>query len=135
MTSYRVLVTGSREWTDREAVYKALTKAVKDNSHGWRVILIHGDARGADRLADSVARELGWSIEKHPARWEEHDDDCPHYHEGNTTCNTAGIRRNREMVDLGADVCVAFLTGESRGTKHCVSIAERKGIPIIRIEA
>ena len=134
MTSFRVLVTGSREWKDREAIYKALTKAVKDNSHGWRVILVHGDARGADRMADSVAREMGWSIEKHPARWEEHTDNCPHYHEGERVCMDSGKRRNKEMVELGADVCVAFVKDNSTGTAHCMTLAAKKNIPVIRID-
>ena len=35
------------------------------------------------------------------------------------------------MVDLGADVCLAFPLGESRGTRDCMRRASEAGIPVI----
>ena len=38
--------------------------------------------------------------------------------------------RNRALVD-GADLCIAFLRGETGGTAYTVSYAQKKGTPVI----
>ena len=59
----------------------------------------------------------------------------------------AGPIRNGEMVDLGADICLAFLGScsssgckqtrphTSHGTTDCANYAESKGIPVKRFLA
>jgi hypothetical protein len=63
---------------------------------------VHGAARGADQLADAVARNWGWTPERHPADWARHG-------------RAAGFRRNAAMVALRADVCLAFILDGSAG--------------------
>lgn len=133
MTSYRLLITGSRTWTDREAIARALDKAVV-NPHQWKVILVHGGARGVDTMAAELAKEHGWSVEKHNAHWYEHDDKCPGWHEGERICKRAGHRRNEHMVSLGADLCLAFIKDQSTGATGCAKAAEAANIPVIRFE-
>ena len=111
----RILVTGSRDWDDVEAMIEVLapyniTRDVKT--------LVHGGARGADAIAAEIALALGWYMEEYPADWETHG-------------KAAGPIRNQQMVDLGADVCLAFPKGESRGTRHCMKAAEKAGIRVI----
>ena len=116
----RVLVTGSRTWTDLIVIWDALYEAYLIAPPGDSVIVIHGDCpRGADFIADEVAREFGWSTERHPADWELYG-------------KSAGFRRNIEMVKAGADICLAFIRDNSRGATHCADAAERAGIPIRR---
>jgi len=52
---YRVLVTGSRTWTDEQAIRTALASVIR--LHGpERVTVVHGACpRGADALADRIA--------------------------------------------------------------------------------
>lgn len=38
--------------------------------------------------------------------------------------------RNAEMVNLGADVMLAFPLGQSAGTGGCMRLAEAGGIPV-----
>lgn len=123
----RILITGSRTWTDRTAIAQAIIaylRSVRTISIGgaWPFpIVVHGGARGADQLADAVARNWGWTPERHPADWSRHG-------------RAAGFRRNAEMVAAGADVCLAFIHAGSRGATHTAELAEAAGIPTRRYE-
>ena len=115
----RILITGSREWTDREAIRRALIEAGQSAGvHPQAVTVVHGGARGADRIAAELAREFGCNVEVHVADWDQHG-------------KAAGHRRNAEMVAASADVCLAFPMGESRGTRGCMRLAEQAGIPVV----
>ncbi len=118
----RILITGSREWVSREQIYLAIFNWVRDNcTEPEEIAIVHGDATGgADRIARDIARSVGWLTEEpHPADW-------------TGWGKAAGMYRNDEMVALGADVCLAFLRGASRGTRHCAGQAAKAGIPVIR---
>lgn len=119
----RILVTGNRHFTNTDTVRSALLQALAqygnlDAPH--LSTLVHGGAPGADTTAQSVARELGMTIEVHPAQW-------------SALGKKAGPIRNQEMVNAGADVCLAFPVGDSRGTRGCMAMAERAGIPVINV--
>lgn len=84
--------------------------------------IIHGDCpSGVDRMASMIITQVSFNLgisvieEKHPADWERYG-------------KSAGPRRNGEMVKLGADMCLAFLTNESRGGAMTAKMAERAGI-------
>lgn len=113
-----ILVCGSREWRDRNAVYLVLM--CEPHHQGWcdaPIRVIHGDARGADQFAHMSAGELGYEVKAFPARWDEHG-------------KAAGPIRNREMLDENPDLVVAF--GRGRGTDDTVREAEKRGIPVRR---
>jgi YspA, cpYpsA-related SLOG family len=62
----RILITGSRTWTDRTAIAQAISDYLHPvgTSVGgvWPCpIIVHGGARGTDQLAGQVARGWGWS--------------------------------------------------------------------------
>lgn len=59
--------------------------------------------------------------EAHPADWKRHG-------------KAAGMIRNREMVALGADLCIAFPLPQSKGTFGCIREAEKAGIEVQVIE-
>jgi hypothetical protein len=120
---YRVLVTGSRTWTDQDAVYKALADAVRPVPADQNVIIVHGCCQtGADQMAHEWARGYGATIEAHPANWVKHG-------------RSAGPRRNAEMVNLGADIVLAFIKDGSRGASHTAALAEKAGITVRRFTA
>ena len=122
MTEYRILITGSRHWGDAAAVNKALLDATNGMDRA-RVTVVHGNAQGADRHAGNAAEFYGMNVEVHPADWNKHG-------------KAAGPIRNQKMVDLGADICLAFPhpTFKSVGTRHCMKAAEKAGIPVKVIE-
>ena len=108
----RVLVTGSRDWTDTTAVRDGLAAVWGD---GGRVLVVGGCPTGADALAEQCWRAWGGQVEVHPADWDAHG-------------RTAGPRRNAEMVGAGAEVCVAFIRDGSPGATHTAGLAEAAGI-------
>jgi hypothetical protein len=128
----RILVTGSREFTDLRVVQDALLAVTA--GHRGPHTLVHGAAKGADTLAAIVAGRLGWTVEPHPALWDVHDMDCPDWHHEQPKCRRAGHRRNEEMVDLGADIVCAFYKrgAANKGTAGCVKAAGQAGITVKR---
>jgi YspA, cpYpsA-related SLOG family len=114
----RILISGSRYWQDAQVISDALVAAIADVD--GPVTIVHGGARGADQLAAALATTFGPNVttEKWPADWDRHG-------------KKAGVIRNQEMVDAGADWCLAFPLGESRGTRDCIRRAEKAGIPTI----
>ncbi len=125
----RILVTGSRDWSD----FHRLQGVLKGLAATEEVTLVHGDCpTGANHLAAEWAEKVGWNVEAHPAPWKE-------------LGKRAGFQRNKHMVDLGADICVAFLMPcrkpehtdqpphPSHGTDHCKNLAKQAGITVLEV--
>lgn len=115
----RVLITGSRGWSDVEMMARVLREVLMEIGP---YTLVHGDARGADTYGYQIAEFMGLPSEAHPAQWE-------------SLGKRAGFVRNAEMVDLGADLCLAFIKNESKGATMCADLAEQAGIPTRRWRA
>lgn len=134
----RILVTGSRRWDDETRIGLVL-KGVREQEHFADAVLVHGAAQGVDRFAAAAWISLGGRAEPHPARWGQCSRDCPPNHqrgggERRRYCPTAGHRRNKRMVDLGADLCLVFLRDNSAGTRDCRRRAEAAGIPCLTFD-
>jgi hypothetical protein len=114
----RVLITGSRTWTDRAAIRDGLAAVW---GAGDRILVTGACPTGADALAEACWRAWGGQVETHPADWDTHG-------------RGAGPRRNTEMVAAGAQVCVAFIRDDSRGASHLAGLADAAGIPVHRHE-
>ena len=112
----RVLMCGSRTWTDRDKIQDVLDGLVKLYAPNYPTI-VHGFARGADRLVEDEAGKAGLVTEVHKADWEK-------------LGKLAGFARNEEMAQLGAMECVAFWDGKSNGTRDMMERAEKHGIPV-----
>ena len=113
----RLLVTGSRHWRDPRPVEYALREAWYDLGRG-EVVLVHGaEPNGLDTLAAQIWEAHNLPTEAHPADWGRHG-------------KKAGPIRNQEMVDRGADLCLAFPLAGSRGTVDCMQRAEAAYIEV-----
>lgn len=114
---YRVLVTGSRTWTDVEEVETQLSLAKM--THPGRMVVVNGMCpTGADRIAFEWAERNGVPTEKHPADWSQGPG--------------AGPWRNQAMVDSRPDIVLSFNRMESKGTEHCTAAAEAAGLKVLR---
>lgn len=116
----RVLVTGSRDWDDIEAIHEALFEVSREYSVDG-IVLVHGACpTGADAIADKLWRALPQDtapmLELHAADWQKYG-------------RRAGPIRNRKMVDLGADICLAFIKNSSGGAENALRLARNAGIP------
>ncbi|MFC4128980.1 DUF2493 domain-containing protein [Nocardia rhizosphaerae] len=129
----RLLVTGSRAWTDRQTIRDALAAAWRELQPG-PIVLVHGAADGADSIAADIWGSAGLPVEPHPADWDNCDHSCKHApryrRDGTPYCPAAGPRRNLEMIRTGADLCLAFPRGKSIGTQHCMRHARAARIPV-----
>lgn len=163
MSDYRVLVTGSRDWSSPFTITEALNGIYRSVSSP--LVVVHGQCdplnpdtgrripweraqklgRAADFLGADWHAHLWAAISKscrmrvreemHPAAW---------YPDGRFDAS-AGFRRNAEMVGFGADEALAFLAPcakpgcreprphYSHGTEHCATMAAQAGIPVRRI--
>ena len=83
-------------------------------------VIIHGDARGADRTAGKWADRNNVPVEVYPADWK-------------SLGKKAGPLRNTQMLDEGKpDVCVAFPGGV--GTSDMVGKAiDRDGVIVLDV--
>ena len=105
----KILVCGGRDYHD-----DSLMEQVLDQIQPGEII--HGGARGADRLAGEYARQRGIPCREYPAQW-------------NRYGKSAGYRRNEQMLREGhPDLVVAFPGG--RGTAHMINTAREQGYPV-----
>lgn len=110
----KVLVCGSRDWMAKPPIATRLALLAAEEG---KMTLLHGGAKGADRLARNVGCELGFEVIGFPAQWQLHG-------------KRAGIVRNNEMLDEKPDLVIAFQLNGSRGTQYTIDEARRRGIPV-----
>ncbi len=111
----RILICGDRNYDDL-----IIMEGFFVNFPG-NTIIIHGNARGADRMAGKLAGMYGLDIEVYPAQWREYG-------------KRAGILRNTQMLEEGKpDKVIWFHANieQSKGTAHMISIAKKANIPVI----
>lgn len=112
-----VVITGSRNWTDRDAIARVL--------EGADVAILGDCPTGADRIAREICDARGTRYRVHFAEWDMRG-------------RMAGPERNARMVAnakgnavAGHEVTVhAFPLPDSRGTWDCVRKAKAAGLAV-----
>ncbi len=113
----RVLVCGGRDCQDPLYVENTLDRLLA--ARGPFRQLIHGGARGADRMAGKWARDHG------VLEW----DFLPEWHRVGASY---GLSRNQRMIAEGApDLVVAFPGGS--GTDSMCELARAAGIEVLEV--
>jgi len=136
----RLIVTGSREWPSPETVWALLDELLRCLAADHALTVVHGDApRGVDRhvrrWCERHRDDSAVVHEPHPADWDRCRPQCTHppryRRDGTLFCQAAGAYRNQDMVDLGADLVLAFPFGVSSGTRHCMRAARAADIEVM----
>lgn len=109
-----VVVCGSRDFADPFRVSLEIDARIAKLPAGCTVLT--GGAAGADAIAHESARRHGLPVSVMRADWEEHG-------------KRAGIVRNLQMLDENPDLVIAFWNGASKGTRHTITEAQKRGIP------
>lgn len=87
-SQYRIIVAGSRTFADYQLLYHTLDDICNNiltNHPEYDIIIISGDASGADKLGEQYAVSHSYMCEFYPALWGEYG-------------KSAGILRNIEMA-------------------------------------
>ena len=110
----RLLICGSRDWTDHNTIKSVLSNYSKE------IIVITGGCRGADTIAENVAKNLGMTVQVFNADWKKYG-------------RAAGPIRNQKMLEEKPDLVIAFHENldNSKGTKDMVNRARKAGIEIM----
>lgn len=123
----RVLICGCRTYTS-DLVLDSLVfglNAVLDLAHDEALVVIEGEAKGADTLAREAAEACGAEVDAYPANWEKFG-------------KAAGPIRNKQMLDEGKpEFVIAFLDrpeSESKGTANMIQQSMKAGLPVYVIE-
>ena len=82
--------------------------------------IVSGNALGVDKIGEKWGKSLGYKIKLFPANWGRYG-------------KSAGYVRNKEMANY-ADALIAIWDGKSKGTKHMIDIAKKKGLKVFVYE-
>lgn len=113
----KILVCGGRDFLDKELLDRTLDEISMQAE--CRVCIIHGDSRGADKLAGQWADVRGVPVMVFPANWQKFG-------------RSGGPIRNEWMLKWGEpDLVVAFPGG--RGTANMVKLAVEAAVAVQEI--
>lgn len=107
----KTIIAGSRSIIDSEEINKAVSMSEFEITE-----VVSGTARGVDKLGESWALENGIPIKQFPADWDKFG-------------RGAGYIRNAQMAEY-SDALIAVWDGHSRGTRHMINCAQKKGIHV-----
>jgi len=111
-----IAIVGSRNFTDYDYMKSSFKEQLGSDIETNEIVIVSGGARGADTLAEQLAKEFGFETMVFPAEWNK-------YGKG------AGFLRNSTIVN-NADMVLAFPIGKSSGTWDTIKKGQRKGIPV-----
>lgn len=113
----KLIIAGSRGFDDYELLKESVLRLIEVNDIKLDdLIIISGNARGADLLGEQFALEMDLPVQRYIADWHQYG-------------KSAGYRRNEEMAKIGTHL-IAFWDCESKGTKHMIDLANKYGLYI-----
>jgi len=113
-TNRTVLVCGGRTYSDYQRLCEVLDQ---EDKAGRIILLVHGGASGADKMAGRWALDRGIAVKVYEADWAQYG-------------RSAGPRRNEAMLGGSRpDLVVAFPGGT--GTADMVRRARAVGTPVL----
>lgn len=114
-TKYRIAVIGSRNYNNKEEIYKYLDSKIDKIG----CLVSGGCPSGADSIAQQYAKDKGLSITIHYPDW--------------SKGKGAGFARNRKIVE-DCQVLIAFWKDKSKGTEHTINLAKKLNKKVVIFE-
>lgn len=115
-----VIVTGSRNWTNKALFVQYLLEVERRNQAIG--LIVHGDAKGADQLAEEFANDNKICSVTFHAEWF-------------LLGSKAGPARNQRMLEWCLEnkggvpiVCVAYPASDSKGTRDMIRRCKKEGV-------
>jgi hypothetical protein len=129
----RLVVTGGRQFNNMTMMHMGMLQ-VCERMHDYIDVVIHGDATGADKLADAWCMFQGIPTEKFPARWSEIHLPGARVRVGRHGAYNvlAGMWRNQQMIDEGKPDAWLAMPGGT-GTADMVTRCRAAGLPGIEV--
>jgi len=121
---FALVVTGGREFTDSKFIWRRLDDALarhRQRKPEMPFVLLHGNARGLDKIAGAWAKEKGIDVITFEPYWQRFG-------------KRAGYLRNERMLKFAmerAKSCGLLAFPGGKGTGHCVESAKRLGMLVV----
>lgn len=113
----KLLIAGGRDYTDENTALNLIAELIEKKTLPDEFEVVHGGARGADRIGHIVGLITEQQIHRFLPDWD-------------NLGRSAGYVRNAEMGKF-ADMLIAFWDGKSRGTAHMIQYMKSAGKPVI----
>lgn len=124
--SIKIIIACSRDFNDYNYLEKkvfGILNYIDNNIYGVdkdNIIIISGEAKGADKLGEVFASKYSLQITKYPAKWDYYG-------------NRAGYIRNMKMKEYCLEDCnnsilIALWDGSSRGTSNMIDLCKKTNI-------
>jgi len=117
MPEFKVIITGSRSFNNYVLLEQTCNNLLREKRKTHKIIVLCGEADGADAFGKTYAHKQGFTVESFPADWAQHG-------------KRASPIRNKEMRDYGADALIAFWDGKSSGTANMISLMKEVKKPV-----
>ena len=112
----KVIIAGSRGIGPRTAAW-LIASLIETHLKDIDITeVVSGTALGVDQGGELYAQRNSIPVLRFPANWDKHG-------------KSAGHIRNAEMAEH-ADALIAVWDGVSRGTRHMIDLAEKKGLVV-----
>jgi len=108
---FKLIVAGGRDFNDVDRIVQEGYGLMVNELKAFQVVIVQGEARGADKCAHLAAQRLHLVCDSYPADW-------------NTHGKAAGHIRNKQMADI-AHGLLAFWDGESKGTANMIETMQK----------
>ena len=130
MSKFKVIIAGSRKFNDYEFLKQKCDFLLKEKSKTHQIVIIEGEASGADLLGKRYAKEKGYEVDENPAKWQDFSEPCvvKTNKRGEKYNALAGHKRN-EVMAKKADALIAFNLN-TPGTNNMIKLAKKHGLLI-----
>lgn len=110
---FKVIIAGGRDFNDYNSLNKYCSFILKNKKN---VVIISGQANGADNFGEKFALEKNHNLVLFPANWDLYG-------------KSAGYIRNEQMAKY-SNALIAFWNKKSKGTKHMIDLAKKNKLDI-----